>query len=213
MGILLAWTQLCKRSFPVRPLFPRLPHADWLIFLQLSHLFCLCSLNGDNGMIGSLTRSWVTTIRILPLQVLAMPWSVKNVSLTMGLSKRVCGKMLVSCSNFAISWRLIVDFALKEYVCPKCNHFNASTRSKRLLQQQTTSPNASATSSPSAPVSLTTQPQPSPTQESLSHSPQESDLPNVDRMEVDSEVDASIWGVQFWLILLWHLPHRITSIL
>jgi hypothetical protein len=47
-------------------------------------------------MIGSLTRSWATTTPILPLQVLVMPWSVKNVSLTMALSKRVCGKTLVS---------------------------------------------------------------------------------------------------------------------
>jgi hypothetical protein len=41
-------------------------------FFQLSRLF-LCSLNGDNGMIGSLTRSWATTTPILPLQVLVMP--------------------------------------------------------------------------------------------------------------------------------------------
>jgi len=71
-----------------------------------------------------------------------------------------------------------------QYVCPKCNHFNASTRSKRSRQQQITSPNASATSPPVTPVSITRQP-------SILQSPQESDLPNVDHMEVDTEVDAS----------------------
>lgn len=87
--------------------------------------------------------------------------------------------------------RLTFFFGLlfKEYVCPKCNHFNASKRSKRSRQQQITSPNASATSSPSSPpvtpASITRQPS------SLPQSPQESDLPNVDHMEVDNEVEAS----------------------
>ena len=77
-------------------------------------------------------------------------------------------------------------FFIKEYVCPKCNHFNKSARSKRSRQQQNDSPNPSATSSPQTPASITSLRQPS-----LLQSPQESDLPNVDLMEVDTEVDAS----------------------
>jgi len=78
-----------------------------------------------------------------------------------------------------------------QYVCPKCNHFNASIRSKRSRQQPSTSPSASATLSPSTPASTTLiTPQRLPSQQPP-HSPQESDLPNVDHMEVDTEVDAS----------------------
>ena len=79
---------------------------------------------------------------------------------------------------------LEIDTFFKEYVCPKCNHFNASARSKRSRQQQIASPNASATSLPQTPASITRQP-------SVPQSPQESDLPNVDHMEVDTEVDAT----------------------
>jgi len=79
-----------------------------------------------------------------------------------------------------------------QYVCPKCNHFNASIRSKRSRQQQSASPNASATTSPSTPASSTLiTPQRQPSQQPLPNSPQESDLPNVDRMEVDTEPDTS----------------------
>ena len=127
----------------------------------------------------------------------------------MDLSKRICGKMLVSYSLRTVMLERLTFFLFsKEYVCPKCNHFNASIRSKRSSrQQQNTSPNASATSSPSSPVtpaSITRQP-------SLpqSQSPQqESDLPNVDRMEVDTEVDASTWrrvsfdSIPFVLIII-----------
>ncbi|KAF8804825.1 hypothetical protein BYT27DRAFT_7258855 [Phlegmacium glaucopus] len=78
-----------------------------------------------------------------------------------------------------------------QYVCPKCNHFNASTRSKRSRQQQDLSPTASATLSPTSIALTTPSRQPSPTYPPLLHSPQESELPNVDRMEVDTEVDTS----------------------
>jgi len=186
----LAWTQRCKPSFLVSLSYS----SSWTYFLfpQLSHLPSLCNLNDDSGTIGSLTRSWAKTTPILPLQVLAMPSSVKNVSLTMGLSKRVCGKTLVRSSDFVVILEVDCRFAVTEYVCPKCHHFNASTRSKRSRQQRDPSPTASATSSPAS-IVLTTPRQPSPTHPPLLHSPQESDLPNVDHMEVDTEVDASTW--------------------
>ena len=118
--------------------------------------------------------------------------------------------MLVSRSNLGRN-TMIDFFAFLEYICPKCNHFNASTRSKRSRQKQgasPTSPNASVTSSPKTPTSSTRQ-------KSLPQSPQESDLPNVDRMEVDTEVDASsTWGVRlgycfyYYILAVYHQFHN-----
>jgi len=135
-------------------------------FLQQSHLSS-CNLNDDSGTIESLTRSWATRIPILP------PSSRYAL---------ICEKCFAH--NGLVKENMWAD---AQYICPKCNHFNASTRSKRSRQKQNaspTSPNASATSSPLTPTSGTRQP-------SLPQSPQESDLPNVDHMEVDTEVDAS----------------------
>jgi len=70
-----------------------------------------------------------------------------------------------------------------QYVCPKCNHLNESARSKR-SRQQNASPTVSTRLSPVTPAYIVlTTPQRQP-----SHSPQESDLPNTDHMEVDTDV-------------------------
>ncbi|KAF9535207.1 hypothetical protein CPB83DRAFT_755476 [Crepidotus variabilis] len=79
-----------------------------------------------------------------------------------------------------------------QYVCPKCGHFNASTRSKRERGRQSASPSASANSSPAHPSALAT---PSNSRHSQRSPPSpatpNADLPTVDAddsmsMEVDS---------------------------
>ncbi|KAF8165987.1 hypothetical protein B0H34DRAFT_794299 [Crassisporium funariophilum] len=79
-----------------------------------------------------------------------------------------------------------------QYVCPKCNHFNASIRSRRPGSRQSVSPTTSAVTSPLSPaLPLPTQQQrqpsrsaPSPTRSSQEP---EGDLPTVDAsaMEID----------------------------
>jgi len=85
-----------------------------------------------------------------------------------------------------------------QYVCPKCGHFNASVKSKRERARRSASP-ASAASSPSHPVTMTSPSQappqstssPSAIPRSTANQP-ERDLPTVDAgndstaMEVDS---------------------------
>lgn len=71
---------------------------------------------------------------------------VKSVSHTMALLRRACGQIPVSFGFPHLSSILSHDYCFhKEYVCPKCNHFNASANAKKQRQR---SPSASPQSTP-----------------------------------------------------------------
>ena len=194
MGRLLAWAQLCKRNFLVRWSCSNLSQVDSLFPPTASTPISVQPLR----------RQWYDRLAdsILGDDEPASPSSryaliCEKCFAHNGLVKESmwedARKLFKICHN---TWDWLSILLSKEYVCPKCNHFNASTRSKRSSRHRNTSPSASATSSPLGPASVTpTTPQQQVSSDQRLHSPQELDLPNVDRMEVDTEVDASAWKV------------------